>query len=393
MKKILQQHISHPFSLLFYSGFMILIIAAIFYSSFIIVRAEQMDLKNLATSTSPISSSSPQFSARLKTKPPKIEVRGIYLTAYSAGSAKKVDNIIKSIKGTKVNAVVVDIKDYTGYVAYDSNIKMVNDLKLEQIKIKNIKEVIDKLHQNNLYAIARIAVFQDPALAQAKPAWAVYNKNTKKVWQDNKGISWVDPANPEVWKYHVAIAREAIGLGFDEINLDYVRFPSDGSVSAMGFPFWKQTKSRSDVLASFFAYFSKAMVNEPAYTSVDLFGLTTTATNDLGIGQILEKAAPSFDYICPMVYPSHYPNGYLGFKNPAEHPYEVIYKAIKVGNEKLKTASSTRAVLRPWIQDFNLGAKYTADMIKKQIKASDDAGGDGWLVWDPKNVYTWGGLK
>jgi len=328
-----------------------------------------------------------------KTKAPEKEIRGIYLTAYSAGSPTKVDKIINSIKGTKINAVIIDIKDYSGYLSYDSQIPLVTELRLKQIKIKNIKEVIEKFHKNNLYVIARIAVFQDPALSNKRPTWAVQNKNTGKIWQDRKGLSWLDPANPAVWKYHTDIAKEAINLGFDEINLDYVRFPSDGSISAMVFPKWNNVGSKAEVIKKFFTFFAKELGGEPAYTSVDLFGLTTTVRNDMNIGQLLESATPYFDYVCPMVYPSHYPNGYLGYKNPADYPYKIIYKATKTANERIASTTDIRAKIRPWIQDFDLGATYTAGMIKKEIKAISDAKGYGYLVWDPKNLYTWDAFR
>jgi len=327
-----------------------------------------------------------------KEKVPEKEIHAIYLTAYSAGSPTKVDKIIASIKGTAINAVVIDIKDYSGYLSYDSNIALVNELDLEQIKIKDIKSVIDKFRQNDIYTIARIAVFQDPALATKRPTWAVQNKSTGQNWKDNKGLSWLDPSNSAVWKYHTEIAREAINIGFNEINLDYVRFPSDGAISVMVFPKWKDG-TKADVIKSFFTFFAKELMTEPAYTSVDLFGLTTTVTNDMNIGQVLENATPYFDYVCPMVYPSHYPDGYLGYNNPADHPYEVIFKAVETANERMATGTPPRAKIRPWIQDFDLGATYTASMIKAEIKAIKDAKGFGYLVWDPKNIYTWEAFK
>lgn len=322
-------------------------------------------------------------------RPAKRVVRGIYLTAYSGGSIKKVDNIIASIKKSQINAVVIDIKDYSGYLSYDSRLPIVDKYGLREIRIKDLPGVIKKFHDQDIYTIARIAVFQDPALSQKKLDWAVLNKDTGKVWRDYKGLSWLDPANPEVWDYHIDIAKEAIALGFDEINLDYVRFPSDGSMSAMKFTKWTDGSSKAEVIKKFFAYFRAGLKNEPAYISADLFGLTTTVKNDMNIGQILENAAPYFDYICPMVYPSHYPKGYLKFNNPADHPYEIIYRAIKTANERLATTTDSIAEIRPWIQDFNLGAVYSAAMIKKELAASADAGGVGYLVWDPKNIYTW----
>lgn len=328
-----------------------------------------------------------------RAKPAKRAVRGIYLTAYSGGSAKKVDNIIASIKQSQINAVIIDIKDYSGFLSYDSRLPIVDKYGLREIKIKDLPGVIKKFHDQDIYTIARIAVFQDPALSQKKPDWAVLNKDTGKVWRDYKGLSWLDPANPEVWDYHIDIAKEAIALGFDEINLDYIRFPSDGKMSTMKFPKWTDDSSKAEVIKKFFAYFRAGLKDELAYTSADLFGLTTTIKNDMNIGQVLENAAPYFDYICPMVYPSHYPKGYLKFSNPADHPYEIIYQAVKTARERLATTTDSIAEIRPWIQDFNLGAVYNATMIKKELAASADAGGVGYLVWDPKNVYTWEAYK
>jgi hypothetical protein len=337
----------------------------------------------IATSTAPI----------IKMKPKKITVKGIYLTAYSAASVKKVDNIIKSIKNSEINAVVIDIKDYSGYISYDSNLELVNKLGLERPVIKDLPGVIKKFHDNKIYVIARLTVFQDPILATKKPAWSVLNSATGGSWRDNKGLGWVDPSRPEVWKYIADLGREAIGLGFDEINLDYVRFPSDGKISLMVFPGKKKGETKADVIKNFSKYFYNELKNEPAYLSADLFGFVTTVTNDMNIGQLIENAAPYFDYICPMVYPSHYPNGYMGFANPATHPYEVIFKAVKTGRERIEKVTSSIAVIRPWIQDFNMGAVYDSSMIKKEIKANKDGGGVGYLVWDPKNIYTWGAFR
>jgi len=383
---------SWPLKLLLFAGLIIIISVFFIFSIFPSTKTFSV-YKNSASSTSLSIShelvlSEPQAAPIMKIKPAKKTIRAIYLSAYSAGSDKKVTSILASIKNSSINAIVIDIKDYSGYLSYDSNIKMVNDLKLKQVKIKNIKNLIDRLHQAHLYVIAREAVFQDPLLSVKKPEWAVKSKASGKAWQDRKGLSWLDTSNPAVWSYHVAIAKEAVGLGFDEVNLDYVRFPSDGAISDMSFPYLKN-KTKAEALKDFFAYFSQQMKDEPAYLSVDLFGLTTTVKNDMNIGQVIENAAPYFDYICPMVYPSHYPNGYLGYKNPADHPYDIIYKALTVGATRIASTTNNRAELRPWIQDFNLGAIYTAAMIKQEIKAAADAKADGYLVWDPKNIYTW----
>ncbi len=326
-------------------------------------------------------------------KPPKRTVYGIYLTAFSAGDEKKIDSLIDKIKKSKINAVVIDIKDYTGYLSYDSKLPLVEELGLKKIKIKDLPALLKKFHDENIYVIARVAVFQDPALSTKRPKWAVLNKGTGGIWRDRKGLSWLDPANPKIWYYHVDIAKEAIALGFDEINLDYIRFPSDGNISLMKFPEWTDKSSKAEVIKKFFSYFHEKLKDEPAYLSADLFGITTTAQSDLNIGQILENTIPYFDFICPMVYPSHYPTGYLNFENPALHPYEVIFNDIKTARRRIASSSDASAVIRPWIQDFDLGADYTATMIKAEIKASEDAGAEGWTAWDPKNIYTWEAYK
>jgi hypothetical protein len=324
-------------------------------------------------------------------------VRAIYLTSYSAGSSKKIDSIIELAKHSELNSVVIDIKDFSGYVSYDSSVPAVNDYKTERHDIKDIDGLIRHLHENNIYVIARMAVFQDPALVSALPDRAVQNKYTKKPWADRNGLSWIDPDCRECWSYYSDIAKEAWAKGFDEINLDYVRFPSDGSLDSMVYPFWPNTDnkiiSRSQVLNDFFKHMRGELGD--AKLSVDLFGFVTTKKEDFGVGQVIEDAFEYFDYISPMVYPSHYPNGYLGYPNPAVQPYEIVNYAMKEGGERLKLFKEKTGIqrphLRPWLQDFNLGAVYTPEMVQAQIKATQDALGEnysGFMLWNARNVYT-----
>lgn len=321
-------------------------------------------------------------------KPDLIENKGLYLTSWTAGSNKSIDHFIELLEKTELNTLIIDIKDYSGKIAYDSKIPLVNELKIEEIRIKNIKDLIKKLHDHDIYVIARQTVFQDPELSSKKPEWAVKNSATGRIWRDYKGLGWMDPACREVWDYNIAIAKEAVSLGFDEINFDYIRFPSDGRVSLMQFPVWDGQKEKHEVIKSFMQYVHEKLEDEPAHLSVDLFGLTTVRQDDMNIGQLIEDFGPFVQYICPMVYPSHYPIGFMGFSNPADHPYEIIFDGIKKANERLAQVPNNQAKLRPWIQDFDMGAQYTSSMIRKQIKANNDAQGFGWLVWNARNVYT-----
>jgi hypothetical protein len=327
--------------------------------------------------------------------PPK-EIKALYSTSNSAGSSAKIDNFIKLIKKAKLNAIVIDIKDYTGYVFYDSGLEDVEKYKAEKILIPKINTLIKKLHDENIYVIARVVVFQDPRLANARPDLAVKNKVTGGIWRDNLNLAWIDPSAPAAWDYIVEISQDAASRGFDEINYDYIRFPSDGRLSTMSFPFFdKKGIKKSEGIDEFFTYLRSK--TEGVRISADLFGLTTSAEGDLGIGQVIENTYDNFDAVSPMVYPSHYAVGFLGYEAPAQHPYEVVKYAIEKGVEKLEKYNKAEefqgkkasgAVIRPWIQAFNMGGVYDITKIKVQIKASDEAGGVGWMLWNPANNYS-----
>jgi len=323
-----------------------------------------------------------------RAKPAEREVKGLYLTSYTASLPSKIDGYIDFMKGSALNALVIDIKDYSGVIAYDSQIDLVNQLGNDRDLIKDLPGLIKKLHDNGVYVIARQTVFQDPELTSKKPEWAVKNSKTGGVWKDYKGLAWADPTRPEVWDYNLQIAKEAISFGFDEVNFDYIRFPSDGPMSQMQF-FGYGGKSKAYVMQEFFKYLYENLKTEPAYISGDLFGFTTERTDDMNIGQQIEDAALYFDYVCPMVYPSHYPSGYLNLKNPAADPYKVVKYALTKGEESIEPIENVRAKIRPWLQNFDMGAKYTPAMVDLQIKAASEAETYGYLLWNARNVYTY----
>ena len=326
-------------------------------------------------------------------------VYAVYMTSWVAGTPSIREKLLDFVRTSEINAVVIDVKDYSGKVSFRTGDPFIERMDSEEERIPNMRALIDELHKDNIYVIARISVFQDPHFALRHPKLAVQTK-TGTTWKDRKGLSWMDPASTETWEYILHVARASEAAGFDELNFDYVRFPSDGNMENIAFPVWDEAISRSDMLEKFFSYLDTELADLPVPISLDLFGMTMTNTDDLGIGQVLEKAAPHTDYIAPMVYPSHYPPTWNNISNPAAKPYEVIHFAMSEGERRLKemrtlAASSTSplygmkvAELRPWIQDFDLGADYTADMIKKQKQAVYDAGLDSWMAWDPKNVYT-----
>lgn len=339
------------------------------------------------------------------TNPPE-EVKAIYVSAWSAGTASRVKALIDLVKRTEVNAVVIDVKDYSGFVSYVMDVSQVKDARADrEPRIVRPNALIKELHDNGVYAIARITVFQDSILAKAHPEWALSNKTTGKLWTDNKRLSWMDPAGKPTWDYHIAIAKDALARGFDEVNFDYIRFPSDGKLADAEYPFWDKLTPRSKIMRQFFSYLREHLPG--ARISADLFGLATVNRDDLGIGQVIEDAYRNFDYVYPMVYPSHYAPGFIGYSRPGQYPYEVMKYSLDRARERrdalVRGTSSTPGLpsesvgkLRPWIQDFDLGAVYTAEMVKKEFKAtydslktasSTDAYG-GWAIWDPANTYT-----
>jgi hypothetical protein len=314
-------------------------------------------------------------------------VKAIYMTSWVSGTKERRENLVRLIESTELNSIVIDVKDYSGRVSFETGDPYIQAIGASEARIKDIKEFIRQLHQKNIYAIARISVFQDPYFVSVRPELAIKKKDGG-VWKDKKGLAWIDPGAKEFWNYIVLVAKEAERAGFDELNFDYVRFPSDGDMKNIKYDYWDNKTPPAEVLRNFFAYLKRELESLNLPLSVDLFGMVTTNADDLNIGQILEYAEPYFDYIAPMVYPSHYPPGFQNFKNPAAHPYEVIHYSMSRAAERMLAASSTPVKLRPWIQDFNLGANYDAAMVRKEIQAVYDAGLTSWMAWDASNRYT-----
>lgn len=320
-------------------------------------------------------------------------VRAIYMTSWVAGTPSLRQELLRLALETEVNALVIDVKDYSGNIFFPTENKSLLAWASLENRIPDLREFIEQLHRHQIYAIARIAVFQDPHAVSVRPDLAVRRSSDGAIWKDFKGVSWIDPTAKPMWDYVVTIAREAYALGFDELNFDYIRFPSDGNMKDIQYPFFDaSTNTKAAALKDFFAYLDQALADLPVPLSADFFGMTTTNTDDLNIGQLLENAEPYFEFIAPMVYPSHYPTGFLNYKSPATMPYEIIYHSLNIASQRLLLAGSTPNKLRPWLQDFDLGATYNAEMIRKEKQAVYDLGLTSWMLWAPSNKYTVGAL-
>ncbi len=343
---------------------------------------------------------------------PPEEINAVYLTSWSAGNEDKIKYVIRLASTTEVNAVVFNIKDYSGYIAYDTKLPEVEQYGAEQIIISDVASLVARLHDKGIYVIARMVVFQDAVLAEAKPEWAIHSASKRALvsnekfsketlWHDHSGGAWIDPAAQGAWNYFAAIIREVDALGFDEINFDYIRFPSDGDIMNTVYPVWDEVTPARTIIKDFFAFLRQEFPETKL--SVDVFGILMARQGDEGIGQVLEDAYEYFDYVSPMLYPSHYAPGFSGYENPAEHPYEIVYEGLKQGLERLvqfeafEAATSTgNAEIRPWLQNFDLGADYDDVMVRQEIQATRDALGDrfkGFMLWSPSNIYSEGALQ
>lgn len=328
---------------------------------------------------------------------PPETIKAIYATSWSAASESKLRYLISLIKDTELNSIVIDIKDYSGYVVYNTDLDLPKKYDALELRIPNLNKLIKRLHDEEIYVIGRISVFQDQRLALARPELALMSSSTGKTWGDHKGLAWMDSAAKEVWDYNIDIAKEILDRGFDEANFDYVRFASDGNMNDIVHPVWDEKTLKTRVMRDFYQYARERL--DGYNISADLFGLVTVNTDGLGIGQHLEFAAPNFNAIAPMTYPSHYFKNFIGIENPASKPYEVIKysmdSAVRRLNEFYRVASTTPvAKMRPWFQDFDLGADYDAEMVRAQIRAWEDSSAaapqyfGGWMLWNPSNIYT-----
>jgi len=313
-------------------------------------------------------------------------IRAVYMSSWIASSVSLRSKLVDFIVDSEVNTIVLDIKDYSGLIAFDIDHPLIDNYKTDSKRIPDISNFIKELHSKNIYIIGRLTLFQDPLLAQAKPELAFKRLDNGEVWKDKKGLAFINPQKEDAWEYFAVIAEESHKLGFDEINFDYIRYPSDGNISNLNYSL--NGKKRTDVMKSFYEFLDNRLRTQNIPISADLFGLTTALEDDLSIGQDIDDALVHFDAVAPMVYPSHYNSGYLGFSNPADHPYEMIYSEMTKARLRAERNGLKGNSLRTWIQDFDLGADYEKDEIKAQIKASYDAGIYSYMVWDPKNIYT-----
>ncbi|MBI3297426.1 MAG: putative glycoside hydrolase [Elusimicrobia bacterium] len=314
-------------------------------------------------------------------------VRGVHLTAWVAGSGKDRRAFLDKASGTLVNAVVVPVKEYDGRV-YIPGVASAQSMGTARHAIPDPKGLVADIKARGLRPVARVVVFKDDTLARKRPEWAVQD-SSGGIWTNMNGVAWVDPYRKEVWDYNIEVAVAAARAGFEEIQFDYIRFPSDGAISRCRYSVAHTTSGAGAALSAFFERARQHLDREGVAMSAAVFGLTTTARDDMGIGQKLAKMTALLDAVSPMMYPSHYAKGEYGLADPNAEPYKIISWGLRDAKRKLGGVEK----LRPYLQDFSLGRRYGVFEVRAQLRAARRQGVESWILWNPLNRYTWEALK
>jgi hypothetical protein len=324
------------------------------------------------------------------TVPETTPVRAIYVNAWTFGT-KKFYQLAHLAETTEVNALVIDVKDDTGYLTFRSAVPVALEIGANgQLRARDARERVALLKAKGIRPIARIVVAKDPLLAAHKAAWAIQN-GSGGAWTDRKGTKWVDAFNDSVWVYAAALAAEAVSIGFEEIQYDYVRFPDESRerMAKAVFPARRGIESAREGITRNLALLAARTRALKVPFTIDVFGLTTTAEDDMGIGQYWEDLVSSADVVLPMVYPSHYRRGVYGVARPNASPYTMVKRAIEDGLRRNKALAPRRiAEIRPYLQAFTLGPpRYTSFQVREQVRALTDLGIQSWVLWNPRSAY------
>ena len=335
--------------------------------------------------------------------PPTVKVKGMYFSAYRASDPGSIDDFIRLSKSSEINALVIDVKNDSGEITFLTGNEMLSES--SRMIIPDIEGLVAKLKSHGIYTIARIVAFKDPLWCGKHPEAAIQNAWGGR-WSDRGGISWLDPYKTEAWDYLAAVCLEAARVGFDEVQLDYFRFPSDGDLSEIDYGAAGAAKTKPQIISEFAAYLREKLAAAGVRLSADVFGIVAVSNNDANfIGQDLGLLLLNTDSLCPMIYPSHFANkkqngtgsiinGVL-FEKPDFEPYDVVYNILIATRVHLDD-DAEQGVIRPYLQDFTadyLGADYyqpyTAEQVRQQIQAVYDAGFEEWILWNHYSNYSW----
>lgn len=316
-------------------------------------------------------------------------VRAVYVNAWAFGG-DRFWNLVRLADSTEVNSFVVDVKDDTGYLTYRSAVPTAIAIGANgQIRARDAEARLRVLHAHGIHAIARIVVAKDPLLASRKPAWSVQDA-AGGLWRDRLNFAWVDAFNDSVWVYASQLAAEAVELGFNEVQFDYVRFPDEpkARMAHAIFPSRRKGETVRDGVSRHLRLLRDRVKPLGVPFTIDVFGMTTNVRVDLGIGQVWEDLAATADVVLPMVYPSHYYHAMYGVSHPNSEPYTIVRRALADGVERNRQLGVPAAEIRPYLQAFTLGQpRYTPELVRDQIRAANDVGIHAWVLWNPRSDY------
>ncbi|MBF0345474.1 MAG: GTP-binding protein [Nitrospirae bacterium] len=334
---------------------------------------------------------SPNGSGNIEVKLTPFTPKALYMSFYGIGDRKIRNSALNLIEKTELNALVIDVKGDRGMINYKSSIPLASEIGAQKIiTVRDVRELVTALKGKGIYLIARIVVFKDDLLAQAKPGLAIKGKNGE-LWRDREKLAWVDPFKNEVWQYNIDIAEEAAQIGFDEIQFDYMRFPDRNGLQ---FSMPNTQENRIKAIGGFLTEAKKRLDPYNVFISGDIFGYVCWNLDDTQIGQKIEDVVNHLDYISPMLYPSGFQFGIPEYRNPVANPNKIVYLSLKRAQERTNIPTNR---FRPWLQAFRDYAfdrrHFKGNEIKEQVSAAEKFGSHGWMLWNPRNSYTNDGLK
>lgn len=307
-----------------------------------------------------------------------IMVKAVHISGEAV--EERFDQFLEMLEETELNALMVDLKDETGQVLYDSNLPLVSEVGAAGGRY-DLEDVVAAADARDLYLIGRLVTFQDPIAAQARPEMSVWDEATGAPFT-SRGQYFLDPTDPDARSYALELATEACEAGVDEIQFDYVRFP-DSRPESVVFDAGVTINIRTEAIRSFLVEAVDVLHPLGCAVAVDVFGFVTSAADDGGIGQSWEDITSVVDVASPMLYPSHYDPGWYGYEAPKQHPRQVVERALSDAMDRL----SRRVVVRPWLQDFG----YTPAQVRAQVDVAEQFG-LGWMLWNATSEVSTGAL-
>lgn len=322
---------------------------------------------------------------------PRVAAKGLYATLYSVATPSRLDELIQIADTTEINSLVIDVKDDRGHLLWPmAAAERYHPEANRKTLMKDPGVLLERLRRHRIYPIARVVVFKDPSYATAHASSAILDPATGGPYTSRDGLHWSSPYDRDFRAYNLAIAREAAAAGFREIQFDYVRFPDVSRSRKLDYRN-PAAQSKAQAIQSFLLEARGVLVPLQVYVAADVFGLVCTTLDDMNIGQYWEAISNAVDYLCPMMYPSHYGPDVYGFRVPDKEPYGVIARGLDDALRRNKNLA-TPATLRPWLQGFTATwlpeyRSYGVTEIKAQIRACQERGIDSYLIWNAANRY------